>query len=433
MKKSLLLVCSIVTLFLTTACGGGAITNEKVEKSSDNKDDEIILELWHTYTGGTKLDVINNAIERFEADNPGVKVKSTTTRNDNFKQQMTVAMTGGDPPDVFLNYGGDWLGEFVDGDKIIDLSEDGVDTERFLEMTLESSQFNGGQYGLPLGLTLHLTFYNKDIFEKLHLEAPETYSDLLNTIDVLKENEYIPYAFANQTSWPGSFYYMYLVDRIAGEDLFKEAIEGNESFENEAFVKAGEYIKELVEADAFNPGFNGFPPDSGHARQLIYTEQAVMLMMNTNFLDNAKEEFSEIVEKLDFFSFPALEEGKGDVNNLNGATSPVFSAYSGSDHPDLAAELIEYLTSKETAQEWVDLTNELSAIEGIRTDDPVFQKLSDYAEKADFIQMPYDQTLPPSLAQVHLDTLQEIFGLSMTPEEAAKQMEVEAEKIRSRK
>jgi raffinose/stachyose/melibiose transport system substrate-binding protein len=46
--------------------------------------------------------------------------------------------------------------------------------------------------------------------------------------------------------------------------------------------------------------------------------------------------------------------------------------------------------------------------------------------EASFVQLAYDQFLPPELAQVHLDTTQQIFGLSTTPEEAAQTMEAAA-------
>ena len=39
------------------------------------------------------------------------------------------------------------------------------------------------------------------------------------------------------------------------------------------------------------------------------------------------------------------------------------------------------------------------------------------------MQLFYDQYLPPAVAQVHLDTLQEVFGLTMEPEEAARRMQ----------
>ena len=47
--------------------------------------------------------------------------------------------------------------------------------------------------------------------------------------------------------------------------------------------------------------------------------------------------------------------------------------------------------------------------------------------EANSIQFPYDQVLPPALGELHKDTTQEILGLTMTPEEAAAQMESKAQ------
>src|SRR5690606_41368745 len=59
--------------------------------------------------------------------------------------------------------------------------------------------------GLPLGISPYIFYYNKEIFEKYGLEIPETYDDLLEIVDVLKEHDVYPIALANQPKWPGAF------------------------------------------------------------------------------------------------------------------------------------------------------------------------------------------------------------------------------------
>ena len=54
---------------------------------------------------------------------------------------------------------------------------------------------------------------------------------------------------------------------------------------------------------------------------------------------------------------------------------------------------------------------------------PLLQKVVKAANEASNMQLFYDQYLPPAVAQVHLDTLQEVFGLTMEPEEAARRMQ----------
>ena len=55
--------------------------------------------------------------------------------------------------------------------------------------------------------------------------------------------------------------------------------------------------------------------------------------------------------------------------------------------------------------------------------DPVAKKIVETANNAPEIQLWYDQYLPPAVATAHLDGLQEVFGLTMTPQEAQDSMQ----------
>jgi raffinose/stachyose/melibiose transport system substrate-binding protein len=50
--------------------------------------------------------------------------------------------------------------------------------------------------------------------------------------------------------------------------------------------------------------------------------------------------------------------------------------------------------------------------------DPVTKDILDACLNASSTQLWYDQYLPPAVAEVHKDTSQELFGLTMTPQEA---------------
>ena len=45
---------------------------------------------------------------------------------------------------------------------------------------------------------------------------------------------------------------------------------------------------------------------------------------------------------------------------------------------------------------------------------------------AKYIQAFYDQFLPPAMGELHKDTVQALFGKTMTPQEAAQKMEAKA-------
>lgn len=55
--------------------------------------------------------------------------------------------------------------------------------------------------------------------------------------------------------------------------------------------------------------------------------------------------------------------------------------------------------------------------------DPITKEVVEAANNASEIQLWYDQYLPPAVSTAHLDGLQEVFGLTMTPQEAQESMQ----------
>ncbi|WP_228745286.1 ABC transporter substrate-binding protein [Paenibacillus sp. S150] len=386
------------------------------------------LEFWHTYTG-EKEKIFNEAIARFEQKHTDVEVKAVQAANDAYKQKFAVAMSAGNPPDVFQSWGGGWLEEFVNQGKVLDLSAK-IDTNAYEPTVLNNTVISDKTYGVPLGLTITLFFYNKDLFNQYGLTAPATWEEFLNTVDVLRKNKIIPIALENQAKWPGAYYLMYLADRIAGPELFQSASKRTgQGFDDPAYVKAGQLIQELVDHDAFNKGFNSINTTSGQGRQLLYSGQAGMMLYNTNFVDYVKNESPDFLDKLDFFPFPTVDGGAGDASNLNAAASPVWSVSATSEHPDLAVELLKELSSTETAQAYSDRISGLVGVKGVDYNDPIAKRLAEYVSKAKSIHWPYDQVLPPELAEVHKDTTQALFSKTETPEEAAAKVEAKAKEV----
>ncbi|MDQ0482472.1 ABC transporter substrate-binding protein [Guptibacillus hwajinpoensis] len=423
--KKLMALLSVIAMLLLAACGG----NQGASTSTGSGDgDEKVIEMWHIETGEREA-LFEEVAKQFEEENDGVKVKLLQAPNDAYKQKLAVSMSGGNPPDIFQSWGGGWLKHFVDQGNVEDITAN-VDQDHYLEMALNNGTFDDKVYGVPMGLSLDVIFYNKKIFEKYNLEEPKTYEEFTNVIKTLNENDVTPLALTNKTKWPGAYYLMNFASRIGGPDLFESAFNRDgRGFDDPAYVQAGEYIQELVEMDAFNKGFNGIPYDEGRGRQLMYSGQAAMMDMTISFLNNVREEAPDFEEKLGFFVFPTIPGGEGNQTQVGGATGPVWSVASESEHPELAAEFIKALTTKETSQKFTDRTGTLTAVKGVVPKDDFVKEFYEVAQNASHIQMPYDQTLPPELAELHKDTTQALFGLSMTPEEAAKKMEAKAEEL----
>lgn len=399
---------------------------------------DVTLTLWHIHTAeGAAQNTIRDAIRRFEADHPNVKIDEVPIINDEYKTKLMIAMGANDEPDIFMSWGGGPLETYINAGKVWDMTDalhaEGI-YDNFLPVALNLATVDGKVYGIPIvNMVTALLWYRTDIFDRFDLDIPETYGELLEVMEVFLENNITPFALANANKWTGSMYFMYLVDRIGGPEAFYNAamrVNGG-SWADETFIKAGEMLQELVQKGAFPRGFQSMDEDLAQSRNLLYTDRAAMYLMGSWAYGTIMAENPELLEYLDFFVFPGVEGGKGDPSNMVGTPGDnYFSIAESSQHKDYAIEFFKYLSDDTAAQMLLDNGHLPPFGTNIadRIDDPLMKKMHATVSSADQVQLWYDQFLPPELAAVHLDTTQALFGLEMTPEEAAQTMEAAAQR-----
>ncbi len=383
--------------------------------------------LWDIQTTGVLKDKIDSTAKEFNEKNQDYEIEVVHIQNDQYKTKIKVEMGGGNPPDIFHNWGGGWLKEYIDSGMVAPIdSIKPTLLKTYIPGSFDPATFGGKTYASAYaGLTGVYIFYRKDIFAKYKLTPPKNWKELLNVCATLKKNGIIPFSLANKTKWTGSFYYMYLADRLGGGDMFLNALyrQKGVTFNDNGYVQAGEKLQELVNKGYFPEGVNGLDEDSGTSRQLIYTGKAGMLLMGNWFLGNAKKEAPELLNQIDFFNFPAVEGGKGDPSNLIG--SPGQNFFSITANSKVKEGAMKFLTDYIMNQSYIEflgagggyvppVKNAASYVS-----DPFLKKVAQTFEQAKHVQLYYDQFLSPEMAQVHLDAVQALFGLSMTPKDAA--------------
>lgn len=385
---------------------------------------------WDLQTTPGAVKVLQDAADRFERANPGFKVEESHILNDAYKTKLKIAFGANEPPCVFSSWGGGPLREYVKADQVVDLTpyldKDPAFRDRFLPTSFGPVTTGGKIYGLPAENTATaVIFYNKEIFARYQLTPPATWDELMTVIKVLKAHDVAPFALANKSKWPGSMFYVYLVDRIGGPDAFRKAVDRapDGSFADPAFVEAGERIQDLVKAGAFAQGYNGLDYDVAASRRLLYSGRAAMELMGSWEAATIRNENSAFYDKLDFFPFPAIPGGKGDPNDLIGTLGDNFvSVSTACKDPDAAVGLIKTLTD-DTAAEARLADKRVMPLKNLQVTEPLLQRINQLIVGAPNVQLWYDQELPPKLGEVHKDTSQALFGLSLTPQAAAQQME----------
>jgi raffinose/stachyose/melibiose transport system substrate-binding protein len=419
---------------VTKAMGAAALLSSLMAAGVVHADDAKTITTWDQQTNTTSSKIIRDASDRFEKANPGYKVENSHVLNEAYKTKLKVAFGASQPPCVFENWGGGGLQEYVKSGQIVDLTpylkKDPAYRDRFMKASWDVVTFNGKTYGVAAeNAAAAVIFYNKEVFKKYGITPPKTWDDLMHVVSVLKSHNVAAFSLANKNKWTGSMYYMYLVDRIGGPQVVKDALAGKgKGFEDPAFIEAGKRIQDLVKAGAFAPGINGLDYDSGASRRLLYSGKAAMELMGAWEASTIANEDPSFSKDLDFFAFPSVPGGKGDPRDLIGTVGDGFLSISTEcKTPDAAFKLIQALTDDQAMQDRVG-DHKVPPVNKVKIDDPFLQRLQTQLAAAPSVQLWYDQALPPALGELHKDTVQQLFGLSLTPEAAAQQMEAAAKK-----
>ena len=457
MKKLTALGLSALMCFSVTACGGGAQENsqsggqaaapaESADSGAEAADADAgaadtgsdtgdkVITFWNVGTEGADKETYEMAIRQFEENSQsGYTIENIPTQNDKYKEKLVIAMSSGECPDMYTTWSGGPMNEYIDSgyaQPLDDLYEKYGMKERFMEGALEQASYNGQLYAIPVkNISIAGIYYNKALFEQCGVSVPTTVSELEAACDTFLAKGIIPFTLANGPKWTGSMYFQCLAARKGGLEPFQKAAAGDGTFEDESFVYAGEKIQEWVNKGYFPEGFNSMSEDDGQAKAFFYTEEAAMYLTGSwntaAFKTDSEDAGNDFYSKVDWFSFPAVDDSGADASILCGTMGDQFISFNCTDEKlDAAFEFATYLSSEETIDFMVNASL-IPPVTGVeeKITDPVSKSIIDAANKASAVQLWYDQYLNPTVANAHLDGNQEVFGLTMTPEDANKKMQ----------
>lgn len=384
----------------------------------------VTIEFWHINTQDDRKAVLQQAIDAFEKDNPCAKINTTVLENEAFKSKLTTVMQSGDAPDVFTTWGGGVMNEYAKAGLLRDITA-GLQTAGFADTVaagpLAVYAYEGKQYGVAMDQGMVGFWYNKDLFAKAGIDAPPaTWTELLDDVKKFKEAGITPISLGEGDKWPGHFWWVYLAIRMGGKEAFDAAYSRQDSFADESFVQAGEKLQELIALEPFQDGYLGLTYND--QARAIGNGEAAMELMGQWAPGVQRDESADkkgIGDKLGWFPFPMVEGGKGNAADALGGGGGWLV---GKDAPDEAITFLKYLSTKEVQCEATKINWILPVVDGTAEciTDPLLKTVAENAAKAPYLQLYYDQALPPAVGSVVNDSVQELFAGTKSPEEVAK-------------
>lgn len=192
--------------------------------------------------------IITSLVNKFEAENPDIKVNVTTVEWPGY-DQLTAQFAAGDPPDVVTIHQS-VLGDYVSKNLLEPLNdmlaEDGISPESFTPASLTGVTRNGEIYGLPIDNWSQLWHIDLALFDEAGLLnddgtpiLPTSVDELMAQAEQFKEATGKPYftmPLANETALYTRDFYTYLMQQDS--DFFANPTEINvETPEAEAVLE----------------------------------------------------------------------------------------------------------------------------------------------------------------------------------------------------
>ncbi|MEU8309474.1 extracellular solute-binding protein [Actinomadura sp. NPDC048955] len=399
---------------LLAACGDG-------DSGSGGK---VTVEWMDIATTEPSKSLYPQIAKAYEAAHPNVRIKLTNLENEAYKSKMTALVASGKLPDVFVTWGGGVLKQQIDAGLVKDLTSDGASLlGTITPVSQKAYQFDGKTYAVPYDMGMVGFWYNKRHFAKAGIEdTPKTWAEFLDAVRKLKGAGVTPVALAGKDKWPGHYYWAYLAMRVGGMPAMEQAAKSSD-FTAPAFVQAGQHLKELVDLQPFQSGFQnaGYDAPGGQAATMGAGKAGMELM--GQWAPSVEKDASGkgIGDDLGWFPFPTVDGGQGAVTDVFGGGNG-HALSKGA--PKEALDFLTFLMNAENERKLVSSGAFMPVVKGAESalDDPNRKQVAQALDGSSGFQLYLDQAFPPAVGQQVNDSVAALVGGKGTPEEVTRQV-----------
>jgi ABC-type glycerol-3-phosphate transport system substrate-binding protein len=137
--------------------------------------ESVTLKFWDNQQTESGLSQYQQeAVKRFEAENPGIKVEVTTIPYPEFQQRLLTAVQGGNAPDI-STLDQIWIAAFAKAGAIMPLDEQarvaGIKADTFFKGAWDSANYDGKLWGIPFNVDVwSFSFYNNALMKAVGLD-----------------------------------------------------------------------------------------------------------------------------------------------------------------------------------------------------------------------------------------------------------------------
>ncbi|MCM3163213.1 ABC transporter substrate-binding protein [Metabacillus litoralis] len=417
-------VAMLIFVLLLTGCSNS---------SSGEAEGKTVLKFLHKWPQPEYAPYFEEVVKEFEAQNPDIKIDMEAIADEPIKDKLRVILGGNEVPDIMFSWSGEFARKFVRAGAALDLTpyleEDPAWKDSFIPASLQPFSSDDKNYGIPLRFNGKFFVYNKEIFDKYNLQAPQTWDEFMNVLETLKQGGETPIILGNESPWAAIHYLTGLNQKMVAQDVrMNDYNPRSGEFTDPGYVKAMEMFAELNQKGYLMDNVNSSSHDM--AKQYFFTGEGAMMYVELEEFQNVEDSLSG---NWGFFQMPAISEGKGNQNFITGAPDG-FIVSSKTEHPEEAIKFLKFLTSKENAIKLAEQIGWPSPIDGATNPDTALQQVVegvDTMKKAEGMAEWLDTDVHAKVADVYLSNIQLLLDGSKSPEEIIKEVQKVAKEVQS--
>jgi raffinose/stachyose/melibiose transport system substrate-binding protein len=400
--------------------------------ASSSKSKAVTLVWWHNQTVGPGVKLWPQVAAEFHKLHPDITIKPVPLQNEQFLTRIPIALQSSSPPDVFQNWGGGQLVDQVKAGKVADLTKYVKPWIKSIGGSAAGWQVNGKQYAIPYNVGVVGFWYNKELFAKAGIKsAPKTWPELLATISKLKAAGITPIAIGGRDRWPDAFYWDYLAVKLCSQKTIQQsAVTYN--FSDPCWTKAGQYVKQLLDAQPFQDGFLATPAQQGATSSagLLANGKAAMELQghwDPGTMAGLTSD-QKVPGFLGWFPFPNVPGSKALPGSLLGGGDG-YACSSKAPQP-ACAQFLAYLDSPSVQTRIGSTSLGLPVRKGTENSvkDPNLRTVLKFRSSSPFVQLYLDIAYSQAIGQALDNAIADQFAGKATPQQVVQKIAKAAKK-----
>lgn len=388
-KRIISAILIILPILFVNGCNDENTISEKTQ---------IRFAFWEPGLGNGLEEAIKLVKESYEKIHPDVEIKLITQPVGSYQAWLKTQLAINDAPEIISNHSKILNDLYVAG-YIVDLkdaynketpySNGEVWGETFKEECVARAHNSSldGMYAVPLFDAGLAVYYNKDIYDKLNLEVPETWNEYMENCEKIENSGIIPIAMPGQGDTKLGWIVRQVTVGLCGKRILSDE---NINFNGDCVTSDNEIIK------AIDNGYFDFTTNDEYRK--LYLDCFEMVREYLSHCTNASE-YDEVAAKMLFvsgeaahmysgswdlreimlknnskfdvgvFQFPKLTKENGEWAGTGisyNVTQPVAITETASEEKKaIALDFLQYMTSKDVYEQFIESAFEVPVLKNM--------------------------------------------------------------------